>query len=189
VSEQQSAQGRAKSAEYRARELQRASFRAAIKDPVARQALIGDPAFRELVASEVAAERRRQDAAGQQARQEQARRRAAEFAPVRPQASTWDNPWRGDPAHDPRVMRALLDGAPAAEVQRLVAVASAEQARQRGQHQEREAVMWETRNGTLMADAHKQLPGTGLGLPPQAGQQRSVPLPGPEKVRADREAS
>lgn len=184
---EQTAQGRAKQAEARARELQRASFRNAIKDPVARQELIGDPAFRELVQSEVAAERHRQELAERFARDQEARRRAEEFAPIRPQASTRENPWQGDPSHDPEVVAAVARG-DWAEAQRLTAVITTRQARERAQRTEREGFMWQTRSGPLMADSAKQLPGVGRGLPPQAGQQRSVPLPDPERVRADREA-
>lgn len=183
----------AQRAEHRARQLQRASFRDAIKDPEARQALVSDPAFREMVQSEVAAERARQDAAQREREQREARRRAQELAPRVQQRDTGDI-FRSDPMHNPAVIAAAARG-DWGEVARLRNVIVTEQARARQQHQEREAVMWETRNGPLMADNAYSVPVAGPGAPGAAGlppkdvrQQRSEPLPDPKKVRADREA-
>lgn len=219
---EQTPAGRARAAENRAAKLQRAAFRDAIKDPEARRELLGDPAFRELVQSEAAAELRRQQAEQERARAAEARQRALENAPrfrqqdvtgdfhkarvaaaralgdsaevqrleaVVIQATPGRDIFRGDPAHDPRVMSAMLEDAPPARVAQLVELVKKEQAEQHGDRAGREGFMWDTRSGQrLMSDSHKQFPGAGMGLPPQAGQQRSTPLPDQEKVRADREA-
>lgn len=167
----------ARMAESRAKAQQRAAVRAVLADPQARAEIVNDPAVRRMVAEEVAAERARQEAADARQRQQEAAARAAEFAPK--QTSTKADPWAGQPDHDPEVMAALMRNAPAAEVNRLIRVKRAEQDRARGANAERAGSMWRLRNGDmLLSDNAKTFPGTGQGLPPQQGQQRSTPLQG-----------
>jgi len=169
------AAGRAAQAEHRAQEQQRRTFRNVLQDPAARALLTSDPEFRRLVAEEVAAERSRQEQEDAHRHSEAARQKSAAMAPR--QTSTNASPWDNDPAHAPQVLAALLNGSPAQEVQRLVAIERDRQARAAADRITADGFMWETRNGPLMADSAKQFPATGPGLPPRSGRQRSRPLP------------
>ena len=112
-------------------------------------------------------------------RQAEERRRTAEARANAPQqTSTMADPYINDPRHDPEFMALAMRGDYAGANNRLNAVV-AQRDRERRQREDQAGVMWRTRSGdVLMADSHKTFPGTGQGLPPQHGQQRSTPLPG-----------
>ena len=112
-------------------------------------------------------------------RQAEERRRLAEARANAPQqTSTMADPYANDPRHDPEFMALAMRGDYAAANNRLNVVV-AQRARERRQREDQAGVMWRTRSGDmLLADSHKTFPGTGQGLPPQQGQQRSTPLPG-----------
>jgi hypothetical protein len=112
--------------------------RAVLRDPEARGLLTGDPAFRELVAAEVRAERERQELAERERQAAEARERAAAFAPR--QVSQAADPWAGDFEHSAEFMARVQSGESA---ERARASHDERAGREAAEREQRQAVLYE----------------------------------------------
>jgi hypothetical protein len=112
--------------------------------------------------------------------------RWAEELPVQRQSSSRPgNIWADDPAHDPRVIAALREGRPMAEVADITAEVAAGQRREKQEQRDAAAaaghdpsVLWETRDGQVLRDDGAVTP----LVPQRSVVRRGVPELGSEPV-------